>query len=143
MAHAVQFRRTQSRVTLALATALSVIGAIAIVAGPTRGGDQTPAGVVTVRELLRQPDELSPVAVYGEIAPGERPLCPCFRLQSGGDSMVVWYDLVLEDDSSGSAYSEVRGLDDGDRVIVVGSVWNPVYAKGIVHFRAQAVEPID
>ncbi len=40
------------------------------------------------------------VVIYGEVSLLGDLFCPCFELTSGGEQVMIWYDLVVEDGES-------------------------------------------
>lgn len=81
----------------------------------------TPEGVLYVSELLANPIYGEQVKVYGKVDALGELLCPCFFLQSGGQSIDVWYDLMDENEIQRPDVS-VEGIDNGDWVVVTGEL---------------------
>ena len=58
---------------------------------------QRPDGALTVAELLDEPVYDTQVQVYGQVSLLGELFCPCFVIESGGESLEVWYGLMVED----------------------------------------------
>ncbi|UCH42991.1 MAG: hypothetical protein JSW16_00145 [Dehalococcoidales bacterium] len=76
--------------------------------------------VMTVAELLANPVYDNTVQVEGEVALLGELLCPCFELISGGETIQVWYGLMVENDGTERPDVSVEGIKNGDTVTVTG-----------------------
>jgi len=98
---------------------------------------------ISVAQLLDDPVYNSDIAVWGEISLLGELFCPCFKLTSGGQSIEVWYGLMVEDDGTELPPVSVEGFKNGDKVIVVGQL----KPGGIHHsendFWAKSIKPKD
>jgi protein-S-isoprenylcysteine O-methyltransferase Ste14 len=83
---------------------------------------EIPEGVLSVTELLADPVYESQVSVYGQVRSLGDLRCPCFELLSGGEdeALEVWYDAMSQDDGTQWAPVSVKGIENGDWVIVMG-----------------------
>jgi hypothetical protein len=107
------------------------------------GEPQQPAGTVTAGELLADPTYDAEVKLYGQVSELGELFCPCFRLSSGDASVMVWHDLMVEDDGTQWPPVSVEGIENGDWVVVTGELksagtyrsLNDVWAREIVVVR--------
>ena len=81
-----------------------------------------PAGPISAGELLADPVYDSEVTIYGTVGLLGELLCPCFELNSGGQSLQVWYGLMVENDGTERPTVDVSGIGNGDTVIVTGEL---------------------
>jgi inhibitor of cysteine peptidase len=79
-------------------------------------------GALTVAELLASPVYDEQVRVYGQVSLLGELFCPCFELASGGQTLVVWYDLMVDEDGTVRPAVSVEGIDNGDTVLVTGEL---------------------
>ena len=79
-----------------------------------------PAGIMTVGELAADQLYETPVTLIGRVSLLGQLNCPCFELSSGGESVEVWYDLMVEDDRRELPAVSVEGIENGDIVLVDG-----------------------
>jgi hypothetical protein len=86
------------------------------------GAPQKPEGVLTPDELLEDPFYNVQVRVYGEVGLLGELFCPCFTLSTRGKDLVVWYDMMTNDDHTQRPAVSVARLDNGDWVIVTGEL---------------------
>lgn len=88
------------------------------------GGDQDeiPEGALSVAELLDNPTYDTKITIYGKVSLLGEVLCPCFELTSGGETLIVWYDLMVEDDGTQRPPVSVEGIKNGDQVIITGEL---------------------
>jgi hypothetical protein len=109
-----------------LALSLLVIGGAVggTVAWTDIGGDrdETPEGVLSVAEFLDDPVCSTEVTIYGKVTLLGELDCPCFELTSGGETVSVWYDLMVEDDGTQRPAVSVEGIENGDWVTVTGEL---------------------
>jgi len=80
-----------------------------------------PAGIMTVGELAADQLYETPVTLIGRVSLLGQLNCPCFNLTSGGESIEVWYDLMVEDDRTELPAVSVGGIENGDIVLVDGT----------------------
>ena len=96
---------------------------IAIVcANACRGGSARPEGALSVAELLADPVYDTEVTIYGEVSALGELFCPCFVLSSEGESVEVWYDLMVEESGTARPAVSVEGIENADRVAVTGEL---------------------
>ncbi len=75
-----------------------------------------------VAELLANPVYDTLVRIHGVVSGLGEFFCPCFELTSGGEKIMVWYDLMVEDDGTQRPPANKHEFDNGDRVIVIGEL---------------------
>lgn len=106
-------------------------------------GPERPAGTMSVAELLADPVYDTEVTVYGQVALLGELLCPCFELFSGGETLQVWYDLMVEDDGTERAAVSVEGIENGDWVLVRGELKSAGVHRAANNFWATSIERIE
>lgn len=77
---------------------------------------------LTVAELLDSPLYDTPFRIHGEVSLFGELFCPCFELTSGEETVLVWYDLMVENDGTERPPAGRHEFNNGDRVIVVGEL---------------------
>jgi len=80
--------------------------------------------VIDAASLLANADDNhgKPVALQGKVSMLGEVLCTCFELSSGGNSVRVWYDTMIEDDGTEWPAVSVDHISNGDEVIVTGKL---------------------
>ena len=84
--------------------------------------DAKPEGTLTVTELLENPVYETEVKTYGKVIGLGELACSCFYLSSGGESVLVWYDTMIENDDTLRPPVNVQGINNGDKIIVTGEL---------------------
>lgn len=85
-------------------------------------GPGVPEACLTCGQALVNPVYFEEIALFGEVSGLGELACTCFYLTSGGDSITVWYDSMIEDDGTRWPSVSVEGIKNGDRVVVVGEL---------------------
>ena len=85
-------------------------------------GEEKPEGTVTVAELLQNPVYDTEVRIYGEVRGIGELACTCFPLASGGETVLVWYDTMVENDGALQPVASVEEINKGDEIIVTGEL---------------------
>ena len=80
------------------------------------------------------------VRLHGEIALLGELFCPCFHLSDGEATVVVWYDLMVDDVGEFSPV-DVDGFVNGDRAAVVGEYRSTDPGTGFPVIWAEQVTP--
>ncbi len=93
-------------------------------------GEEEPEGTVTVAELLQNPVYDTEVRIYGEVRGIGELACTCFPLASGGETLLVWYDTMVENDGTLQPAASVEGINKGDEIIVTGEL----KGEGGIHY---------
>jgi hypothetical protein len=102
-----------------------VVEAVTIADGEMREVTQSaglPTGIMTVGELAADQVYETPVTLIGRVSLLGQLNCPCFHLTSGGESVEVYYDLMVEDDRTELPAVSVEGIENGDIVLVEGKL---------------------
>ena len=77
-------------------------------------------GPPSVADLLSAPAYDSEVNVFGLVSDLGALFCPCFTLSSGGESLTVWYDLMIQVDGSQLPAVSVEEIHNGEVITVTG-----------------------
>ena len=85
-------------------------------------GVAKPEGTLTVAELRENPVYETEVNVYGKVSGLGEFACRCFFLSSGGESVLVWYDTMIENDGTLRPPVNVQGIKNSDKIIVTGEL---------------------
>ena len=102
-----------------------------LLVGCTVTPDNTcPADTLSVSELLGNPVYDTEVEICGNISLLGELFCPCFQLSSGGEEVMVWYALMMENDGTVRPPVSVEGINNGDKVIVTGEL----KGEGGIHY---------
>jgi len=88
----------------------------------TETGQEKPEGTLTAAELLREPMYDTEVMIYGRVDGLGELMCSCFYLISGRESVQVWYDTMVENDSTTRPTVNVEGIKNGDEIIITGEL---------------------
>lgn len=97
---------------------------------------------LSVSELLEDPIYDTEVRVYGKVSLLGELFCPCFQLTSKGEKVMVWYDLMIEDDGTERSSVNVDGINNGDWVIVTGNLKSEGSHRSLNDFWANRIEKI-
>jgi len=84
--------------------------------------EEEPEEALSVAELLENPVYDTEVTIYGNVSLLGELFCPCFELTSGGATVQVWYDLMVENGGIQRAPVDVQGINNGDKIIVTGEL---------------------
>jgi len=103
-------------------------------------GPQEPEGALSVSELLEDPTYDVEVSIYGQVSLLGELFCPCFELTSGGEEVMVWYGLMVEDDGAERPAVSVEGVQNGDQVIVTGELKTAGVHSSLNDFWASKIE---
>lgn len=82
----------------------------------------TDTEVLSVGELLANPEYDTPVNVEGMISDLGMLNCYCFHLTSGGETIEVWYDSMVEDNKTSRPAVDVSGLSNGEDTVLYGEL---------------------
>ncbi len=104
------------------------------------GPGTKPEGALAVSELLEKPIYDTEVKIYGEVSLLGELFCPCFELTSGGGKVLVWYDLMVEDDGTERPDVGVEGIENGHQVIVTGKLKTAGVHRSLNDFWASMIE---
>ncbi len=98
---------------------------------------------LSVCELLENPVYDIKVKVYGKVSALGELLCPCFALTSDEKSIEVWYDMMEEDDQTKRPAVSVKGIENGNMVIVTGELRSSTGTAPSTTFWASNIEKTD
>ena len=84
--------------------------------------DNGPEGSLTAAKLLENPAYDTEVTIYGKVSDLGELLCTCFILSSGGQSIHVWYDTMVENDGTVRPKVDVMEYSNGDELVVIGEL---------------------
>jgi hypothetical protein len=121
---------------------LAVIGSM-FIAGCITPEPEKPAGNLSVANLLEDPVYDTEVAIYGQVNLLGELFCPCVELRSGGETVQVWYGLMVEDDGTERPAVSVEGIENGDWVIVTGELKTAGAHRSLNDFWARTIEKIE
>ncbi len=83
---------------------------------------QKPEGALSVAELLENPIYDTQTRVYGKVSALRELACTCFFLQSEEGNLHVWYDTMVEDNGTLRPTINVKEINNGDWVVVIGEL---------------------
>ncbi len=106
-----------------------ILSLVTLLAGACTG-EEKPEWTMTVAELLENPVYDTEVTIWGEVSLLGELFCPCFELTSGGEKVLVWYDLMVENDGTERPAVNVDGINNGDKIIVTGELTG----EGGIHY---------
>jgi hypothetical protein len=81
-----------------------------------------PEGAMSVAELLENPIYDTHTRVYGEVSALGELMCTCFFLQSEEGNLHVWYDTMVENDGTLRPTINVKEINNGEWVVVIGEL---------------------
>lgn len=116
-----------------------VIIGIGLLSGCMKG-PQKPEGALSVSELLESPVYATEVRIYGQASLLGELFCPCFELTSGGEEVLVWYGLMVENDGAERPAVSVEGIRNGDQAIVTGELKTAGVHSSLNDFWASKIE---
>jgi hypothetical protein len=130
-------RRKMGKVKLSsLVVVLLSMMLIAGASACTKDDKQT----LSVAELMADPEYDTRVTLEGTVGLLGELFCPCFELTSGGETVMVWYGLMVEDDGTEKPTVSVEGIENGDQVIVTGELKRQGIHHSLNDFWASNIE---
>jgi hypothetical protein len=99
-----------------------ITGVVVAYANDDESQNETPQDVLSVAELLENSIYDTEFTVQGTVGSLGEVFCPCFELSSGGETIWVWYDLMVDDDGTERPSVSVEGIENGDQVVVTGEL---------------------
>jgi len=102
-----------------------------------------PEVTLSVCELLENPEYDTKVKVYGKVNALGELLCPCFALTCDEKSIEVWYDMMEEDGQTKRPAVSVKGIENGNMVIVTGELRSSTGTAPSTTFWASNIEKTD
>ncbi|MCW3975606.1 MAG: hypothetical protein NWE86_05115 [Candidatus Bathyarchaeota archaeon] len=98
--------------------------------------------VLSVSELIENPLYDIEIRVSGKVSLLGELFCPCFELTSGNKKVIVWYDLMVEDDVTERRSVDVSHIKNGDWVIVTGELKTEGQHRSLNDFWASDIKKI-
>ena len=98
-----------------------IISSTMIIAGACTNLSATDE-TLSIVELMEDPVYNTELKIEGSVSLLGELFCPCFELTSGGETLMVYYGLMVEDDSTERISVSVEGIENGDYVIVTGEL---------------------
>jgi hypothetical protein len=103
------------------------------------GSPPQPEDSLTVSNLLAEPIYEAVVKVYGQVSLLGELFCPCFELASGGETLNVWYDLMVTENGMVQPAASTDGIENGDWVVVIGELQRPETPSATQQFWANEI----
>ncbi|MBN2096074.1 hypothetical protein JW752_01605 [Candidatus Peregrinibacteria bacterium] len=111
-------------VTILILFSVFLNGCTQPVREPVAEPPETPVGkplqAIRPAELLADPVYDEDVKLKGTVSLMGELFCPCFQLEADGEFIEVWYDLMAVDSGEPWPKVDVKGIENGDEVIVTG-----------------------
>ena len=133
-------RKRLALLTLVLLLIGGAVGGTVAWADLGANRNEIPKGVLSVAELLENPVYDTEVTIQGEVTLLGELFCPCFVLVSGGETIQVWYGLMVEDDGTEKPPVSVEGIENGDWVVITGEVKQAGQHTALNDFWATSIE---
>lgn len=143
----------KKRHVIVISVLMAVVLSLALLMGCTAQQEEKPEGTLTVPELLEKPEGTLTVAellenpvydtevkIYGTVSLLGELNCPCFELTSGGQKVLVWYRLMVEDGGTERPSVSVEGIENGDWVVVTGELKSEGEYRSLNDFWASKIE---
>lgn len=112
--------------------------------GTTSGtADDITATRIDVATLLTKQEYDTEVRIYGKVSLLGESKSPYFELTSGGEKVKIWYDSMIEDDGKKRTALSVKGIKNGDRVVVTGEIKKEGVNRALNNFWASNIEKLD
>ena len=78
--------------------------------------------ILSVDELMENPIYDTILRIEGSVSLLGELWCPCFELTSSGETVTVYYDLMVENNGTERVSVSVEGIENGDHVIITGEL---------------------
>jgi hypothetical protein len=130
-----------NRNTVQITMGLLMLGAMLL--SGCRAIPVQPEGTLSVPELLQNSDVGTESSVFGQVKELGELRCPCFALVFEGESIYVWYDLMIEEDETQRPSVSIDGIANGDWVVVTGELRSTGSAASDNVFWAASIEVIE
>jgi hypothetical protein len=75
-----------------------------------------------ISDLKEHPVYDDEIKIFGQVSLLGFLFCPCFELTSKGETIVVWYDLMVDNDNTQRNSVDVSGINNGDNLVIVGEL---------------------
>jgi hypothetical protein len=104
-----------------LMTGLLLIVILFTITGCTTEAER-PEGALSIAELLQNPVYDEEVVIYGRVDIMGKVLSPYFELESGGEKIKVWFNMMVEDDGKPRQPVKAEGINNNEWVVVTGEL---------------------
>ena len=98
--------------------------------------------ILSVAALLGNPVYDTGVRVFGKVGSLGELDCTCFELNYAGETVKVWYDSMVEDDGTIRPPVSIKGIENGDYVIVTGELKTEGKHTSLNDFWASNIEKL-
>ncbi len=98
---------------------------------------------IAVSDFMEDPIYDTEVIIKGEVSLLGELFCPCFELTSGGETILVWYGLMVEDNGTERPVVSTEEIENGDHVIVTGELKLGGIHYSLNDFWASAIEKVN
>ena len=112
------------------------------VSNPPSPSDKTTTGRIDVATLLDKPKYDTEVSIYGKVTLPTDAKSPYFELSAGGKKVNVWYDSMVEDNGKKRAAVSVKGIQNGDWVVVTGELKKEGKHRALNDFWASSIKKL-
>ena len=116
-----------------------IISSTMIIAGACTNLSATDE-TLSIVELMEDPVYNTELKIEGSVNLLGELFCPCFELTSGGETLMVYYGLMVEDDGTERISVSVGGIENGDYVIVTGELKSGGTYHSLNDFWASSIE---
>ena len=116
--------------------------ALLVVSGCQLWSDDDEDEAVTVASVVASMQLGDEVRIEGDVSLLGEMFCPCFHLSDGEATVVVWYDLMVDDAGEFPAV-EIAGIENGDEAVVTGEYRSTDPGTGYPVIWATEVMPDD
>jgi hypothetical protein len=126
---------------------LCMIGILLLCAGFTLTGCKTevekPEGALSVAELLEYPVYDEEVVIYGRVDIMGKVLSPYFELESGGETVKVYFNMMVEDDGIPRQPVKAEKINNNEWVIVTGELKTEGKYRALNDFWASSIKKLE
>ena len=98
---------------------------------------------IDVATLLTKPEYDTKVRIYGKVSLLGESKSPYFDLTSGGKNVEVWYDSMIDDDGKKRTAVSVKGIKNGDWVVVTGELKKEGVNRALNAFWASNIKKLE
>jgi len=119
-----------------------ILCSLALIIGACNGIKAT-ENAIAVSDFMEDPIYDTEIIIKGEVSLLGELFCPCFELTSGGETVLVWYGLMVEDNGTERSAASTEGIENGDQVIVTGELKLGGIHHSLNDFWANDIEKID
>jgi hypothetical protein len=104
---------------------------------------EKPEGALSVAELLQNPVYDEEVLVYGRVDIMGKVLSPYFELESGGEKIKVWFNMMVEDNGKPRQPVKAEGINNNEWVAVTGELKTEGKYRALNDFWASAITKLE